>query len=91
MIKNDAADVRLGLNGVHRVVLMKTVIWERDDNFEYFVEDNKAYIIRYWGNKRRVKIPSTLGGYRVAGVYDTTFSGMEGIEVVTLPNTIKEI
>jgi hypothetical protein len=74
------------------------VIWEEDDpllgegfrtegDFEFDVEDGKAYLVRYTGSAAELTLPETLGGFPVAGMYDVGgFCNNTTLVSVTFPD-----
>ncbi len=60
-------------------------------DFVYSVSNGKAIITEYTGDGGTVVIPSTLGGYPVAGIGDWAFSQCDGLSSVTVPACVTSI
>lgn len=71
------------------------------DGFRYFVENDEAHIVEYIGSDIQsieragggltVIIPEYLDGYRVTKIAEKAFAGNEEIEIIELPDSIREI
>ncbi|MGN0476751.1 MAG: leucine-rich repeat protein [Ruminococcus sp.] len=53
--------------------------------------DNTAQITGYKGKDSNVKIPKTLGEYKVSSIGDNLFKGHSELKDVTIPDTVKSI
>ena len=63
-----------------------------DDNFVYDEYENGIEIITYVGSySTNISIPSEIDNKKVLKIGDRSFTGKEGIEKITLPDTITEI
>lgn len=63
----------------------------RDEGYHYIVdEENKALIIDYTGDDKRLDIPQELGGYVVTAIGAAAFS-YNSLEEVTIPPSVTEI
>lgn len=61
-----------------------------DENFDYVIEGEKAYVTAYKGESKDVVIPAQLGGLDVE-FFGYAFFGNEEIESVSMPDTVKYI
>ena len=61
-------------------------------DYEYILlEDGTAQIVAYWGNKKELKIPETLGKYTVTSIGDSAFHYCDSLTAVTIPNSVISI
>lgn len=61
-----------------------------EENFDYVIEDGKAYVTAYKGESKDVVIPAQLGGCDVE-FFGYAFFANEEIESFTMPDTVKYI
>ena len=65
---------------------------DRHENLEYLLrEDGTAWITRYTGKKKNLKIPDTLEGHPVTEIGSYAFAYCDGLKTVTLPESIETI
>ena len=94
--KEDGSGERVGLGS--RVSIPESnslnlyAMWEKENpvsEFDFFVEDDKAYVTRYHGSLEKVVVPSTYELKPVVGVFKDAFIGNE--KTVILPSSIKTV
>ncbi len=63
----------------------------KSGDFIYSVSNGKAIVTEYTGVGGAVTIPSTLGGYPVAGIGDSAFEECSSLSSVAIPNGVTTI
>ncbi|MEN6595734.1 MAG: leucine-rich repeat domain-containing protein [Clostridiaceae bacterium] len=61
-----------------------------EGNYEYYIQNGGATIVKYCDSPLYESIPNTLGGYPVVEIGDEAFSETE-LHISTLPNTVTTI
>ncbi len=69
-------------------MVISNVSAESSGNYVYSVSDGKATITSYKGTDTTLVIPSTLGGYPVAGIGPFAFYNKAKLLNVTIPNSV---
>lgn len=62
-----------------------------EGDYEYIVENGEAIISEYIGSDSEVTIPSTLGGFPVTEIYDSSFGYKSFITKIVIPEGVKRI
>ncbi len=62
-----------------------------ESDFEYNINGTTAIITEYLGSGGNIIIPSTLGGYTVTEIGGFTFSSIEGLTGVIIPDSVTNI
>ena len=62
-----------------------------EGDFTYFVSNDEATITRFSGSSGALTIPTTLGGYPVAKIGGSAFSGCGSLTSVTIPASVTSI
>lgn len=80
-----------------RIIVTVTVLEGAENEFDqshltYSVnDDNTVTIIGYTGSAEDIRIPETLGGYKVSAIADNAFNGNTDIISVYIPKTVQTI
>ena len=62
------------------------------ENYTYFVnEDNEAVLLKYTGQDSEIVIPDSLDGHPVVRVSFRVFSGLDSLESLRLPDTVRTL
>jgi hypothetical protein len=66
-------------------------VFEPAENFEYFIEDNRAIITKYTGKSEVVYIPDNLDGAQVTWIGDEAFKSNITVKRVVIPDSVNRI
>lgn len=65
--------------------------FKSNDEFNYYIKDNKIILIKYIGKSQIVNIPSKIENFEVKIIADNCFENCINIETITIPSTVTEI
>lgn len=63
---------------------------ETVDDFVFYIGENEIYLLKYIGDEKAVTLPILDGGKKYT-VYSGVFTGVDNVQSLTLPNSIKFI